>query len=100
MIHPNLNISPQTIAAFCQRNGIAELSLFGSALRPDFRPDSDVDILVEFQPEIRVGFMAFSRMQRELSELLQRRVDLVSKKGLKPVLARQVLQQRQLLYAA
>jgi predicted nucleotidyltransferase len=100
MIHPDLNLPLQTISAFCESHGIAELSLFGSAITPDFRPDSDVDVLVEFKPEFRVGFMALSRMQRELSELLHRRVDLVPKKGLKPTIAPHVLQQRQVLYAS
>ncbi|SRR3990172_5139270 len=79
------------LAEFCRRNRIRRLSLFGSVLRDDFRPDSDVDVLVEFEPETMVGFMALSRMQRELSELLGRRVDLVPRNGLKPVIRDSVL---------
>jgi len=49
----------------CQRNHIRQLALFGSVLRDDFRPDGDVDVLVEFEPRARIGFMALSRLQRE-----------------------------------
>ena len=63
------------IAEFCQRPHIRKLELFGSVLRPDFRPDSDVDVLVEFEPEHIPG-LAFFHMQDELSSLLGRTVDL------------------------
>ncbi|MBZ0252039.1 MAG: nucleotidyltransferase family protein [Candidatus Methylomirabilis sp.] len=68
-------IDREKIAAFCRRHGIRKLSLFGSVLRDDFRPDSDVDVLVEFQPGRTPG-LAFFAMERELSEALGRRVDL------------------------
>ena len=63
------------IAAFCRRHHIRRLALFGSALRDDFRPDSDVDVLVEFEPGKTPGF-AFFGMQEELSEIVGRQVDL------------------------
>ena len=63
------------IADFSRRNRIRRLALFGSALRDDFRPDSDLDILVEFEPDARVGLRFFA-LQRELTELLGRAVDL------------------------
>jgi len=63
------------IAEFCRKHHIHKLSLFGSVLRDDFRPDSDVDVLVEFEPGKTPG-LAFFAMQDELSELLGRRVDL------------------------
>ncbi|MEQ6340975.1 MAG: nucleotidyltransferase family protein [Gammaproteobacteria bacterium] len=100
MIHPTLTVHLETISAFCERNAVRELALFGSVTRADFRPDSDVDVLVEFKPEAKVGFMALSRMQRELSDLFHRPVDLVPKKGLKPVIELQIMQERQILYAA
>lgn len=65
----------EEIAAFCRRNHIRKLSFFGSVLRTDFAPDSDVDVLVEFEPGCVPG-LAFFRMQRELSEILGRKVDL------------------------
>ena len=63
------------IAEFCRRHHIRKLSLFGSVVRDDFGPESDVDVLVEFEPGHTPG-LAFFAMQRELSELLDRRVDL------------------------
>ena len=63
------------IAEFCQRNRIRRLALFGSVLRDDFTPESDVDVLVEFEPGARVG-IAFVTMQDELSNILGRRVDM------------------------
>ena len=98
MVH--LPISEDVIADFCRRNHIRTLSIFGSALREDFGPDSDVDVLVEFEPNAQVGFMALGRMQRELSALLQRPVDLVPRAGLKPVIRQTILAAAEELYAA
>ena len=64
------------IGTFCRKHLIRKLSLFGSVLRDDFGPDSDVDVLVEFEPEARVGLITFGRIERELGELLGRKVDL------------------------
>jgi predicted nucleotidyltransferase len=64
------------IATFCRANGIRHLALFGSILRDDFRPESDIDVLVEFQPGMRVGYFAVARMARELATMLGRAVDL------------------------
>ncbi len=69
-------------------------------LRPDFRPDSDVDVLVEFEPGAQVGFMAFGQMRRELSALLARPVDLVPAEGLKPIIRDAVLSSAEVVYAA
>lgn len=73
----NLRISiPQKeIAQFCKRHHIQKLAFFGSVLRDDFNPDSDVDVLVEFEPD-HVPGLAFFTMQDELSEILKRKVDL------------------------
>jgi predicted nucleotidyltransferase len=73
--HPKIKIPKAEISEFCKRNRIRRLALFGSVLRDDFRPDSDVDVLVEFQPGHIPG-LAFFRMQDELSRILKRRVDL------------------------
>ena len=75
------------------------LELFGSVLRADFRPDSDVDVLVEFEPGARIGFVALGRMQRELTALFERPVDLVPKDGLKPVIRQDVLASTEVIYA-
>ena len=69
------------IAEFCQRNHIRRLALFGSVLRDDFTPESDVDILVEFEPGARVG-LAFITVQDELSNILGRRVDMSTFEGI------------------
>ena len=68
------------IAEFCQRNRIRRLALFGSVLRDDFTPESDVDVLVEFEPGARVG-LAFFGMEDELSNILGRRVDMSTFEG-------------------
>ncbi len=70
-----LAIDRQAIADFCRWHHIRKLAFFGSVLREDFRPDSDVDVLVEFEAGHRVG-LAFFSIQEELSELLGRRADL------------------------
>ncbi|MEW6348947.1 MAG: nucleotidyltransferase family protein [Thermodesulfobacteriota bacterium] len=75
MSEKRLTISKEQIAEFCRRHRIRRLSLFGSVLRDDFREDSDVDILVEFEPGVSVGLRFFA-MERELTEILGRRVDL------------------------
>ena len=68
------------IAEFCRRNRIRRLALYGSVLRDDFRPESDVDVLVEFEPGARVG-LAFFGMEDELSNILGRRVDMSTFEG-------------------
>ena len=99
MVHKDLKLPATELPAYCRRNGICRLELFGSATRADFGPQSDVDLLVEFRPEARVGFLALSRMQRELSVLFGRSVDLVPRAGLKAVIASAVLQEAEPLYA-
>lgn len=88
------------IIAFCRRYHVRELALFGSALRKDFGDRSDIDLLVEFDPEAQVGFLTLARMQRELTALLGRKVDLVPKAGLKPIIRQEVLESAEVLYAA
>ena len=85
---------------FCQQYHVQRLAFFGSVLRSDFRPDSDLDILVKFSPAARVGFMTLGRMKRELSEIFQRKVDLVLEDGLKPAIRSDILAEAQEVYAA
>lgn len=99
MAEPKVTIPRDEIVDFCRRNQIRRLSVFGSALREDFGPDSDVDVLVEFEPEAQIGFVALSRMQRELAALLGRPVDLVPREGLKPILRETVLSSAEVVYA-
>ncbi len=96
---PNLTIPHEQLAEFCRRHQIRWLALFGSALRDDFRPDSDVDVLVEFEPEARVGLFALSEMQYELSDLFARPVDFVLKDGLKRRIRDSVLASAEVVYA-
>ena len=95
-----LTIPAEEIETFCRRHHIRELALFGSVLRDDFGPDSYVDVLVEFEPEAHIGLLAFARTQREMSELLQRPVDLVTRNGLKPLIKQSVLDRAEIIYAA
>ena len=75
MGQPRIDIPTERIAEFCRANRIRRLALFGSVLREDFGPDSDVDVLVEFEPAARVG-LRFFELEQELSEILGRKVDL------------------------
>jgi predicted nucleotidyltransferase len=94
-----IEIPRERIAAFCQANGIRRLSLFGSVIHDDFRPESDIDVLVEFQPGARVG-LAFIRMQDELSALLGRSVDLHTPGSLSKYFREAVLSEAETLYVA
>lgn len=75
MVKLKIKVPQEKIAAFCQKHHIRKLAFFGSILRDDFRPDSDIDVLVEFQPGFTPG-LSFFAMQDELSEILGRKVDL------------------------
>jgi predicted nucleotidyltransferase len=78
-----ISIDRTSLGALCRRHYIRRLSLFGSVLRPDFRPDSDVDVLVEFEPGQVPGFLALHEIETELSKLLAgRTVDLVTQRSL------------------
>ncbi|MDO9542034.1 MAG: nucleotidyltransferase family protein [Kiritimatiellia bacterium] len=94
-----IKIPQDRLAAFCRANGIRKLAIFGSILRDDFRPDSDVDVLVEFLPNVRVG-LAFIRMQDELSAILGRKVDLHTPAGLSKYFRDEVLQEAKVQYVA
>jgi predicted nucleotidyltransferase len=89
----------QEVATLCRQFGVKELCLFGSAVRGDFNDNSDVDLLVEFEPEAEIGFLTLSRLQRELAAIFQCPVDLVPKLGLKPAVRQSVLAEAEILYA-
>ena len=95
-----ISIPKRRIQQFCQRYDVQRMALFGSVLKRNFRPDSDVDVLVSFAPNAHVGFLTLSRMQRELSKLFKRPVDLVPLDGLKPVIRESVLSNIEVVYAA
>jgi hypothetical protein len=95
-----IKIPKKELDEFCFRYQVQRLALFGSVLGNNFRDDSDVDILVSFKPTAHVGFVTFSRMQRELSGLFKRPVDLVPIDGLKPVIRDSILSNIKEVYAA
>jgi predicted nucleotidyltransferase len=97
-------IDYEAIAAFCRRHGIVELALFGSVLRDDFRPDSDVDVLVSFAPDARPTLFDLVDMQDELRSLFGREVDLLTRRGVEasrnPERRQAILSSAERLYAA
>jgi predicted nucleotidyltransferase len=93
-----IEIPKERIAEFCRRHHIRRLSLFGSVLREDFRPESDVDVLVEFEPGHVPGF-AFFGMEEELSRILGRKVDLNTPNFLSRYFRNRVMEQAEVQYA-
>lgn len=98
-MNPNVRLPADDLARFCQSHGVRELALFGSATRVDFDEDSDIDILIDLKREARVGFVALQRMQDELSAMLGRPVDLVTRDGLNRHIREQVLREAEVIYA-
>jgi predicted nucleotidyltransferase len=97
---PQIAIDRDAVSAFCRRHHIVRLALFGSVLRDDFKPDSDVDVLVEFQSG-HVPGLGFVTIEREFSALLHGRpVDMVTPKFLNPRIRDQILQSAEPLYVA
>jgi predicted nucleotidyltransferase len=94
-----IDFSPEKLRSLCQRYGIRRLSVFGSALRDDFSAESDLDLLVEFQPGRTPG-LAFFRLETELAGLFGRRVDLNTKASLSPYFRDRVLYEARDLYVA
>lgn len=100
-VQSRISLPLEEIDSLCRKWGIRELSLFGSVLRDDFSPGSDVDILVTFEPDARWSLFDFVDLQEELAALLHRRVDVVSERGLRnPFRRREILGTRQVVYAA
>jgi predicted nucleotidyltransferase len=98
LLRSRLAASPQQIAEICRQHEICELAVFGSVLREDFSTASDIDLLVSFQPDASPGFLELARARRELEGLLGRKVDLVPKKGLKPIIRDEILAAAEPLY--
>ncbi|MGQ9806905.1 MAG: nucleotidyltransferase family protein [Armatimonadota bacterium] len=88
-----VHLDRSAIAEFCRRHHIRSLSVFGSALHGDLRPDSDVDILVEFEPEHVPGLFGMARLERELSLLLGRKADLRTPEDLSRYFRKDVLEE-------
>lgn len=96
----NIKVKREMIADFCRRHHIARLSFFGSVLRDDFSPMSDIDVLVEFEPEHVPGLLRLASMERELSALLEnRKVDLRTPQDLSRYFRDEVIAAAELQYA-
>ena len=99
-----IHLPAEQIAAFCERWGITEVALFGSVLRDDFKPDSDVDVLVRFRADATPSLFGLARMEVELSELVGRRVDLVPREGVEQspnyIRRKAILGSAKVIYAA
>ena len=99
-MNTHIDISRKKIADFCKTHHIRRLALFGSVLRDDFRPDSDVDVLVEFEPAHIPGLLGMARIERELSTLLGgRKIDLRTPEDLSRYFRQEVLANAEVQYA-
>ncbi|MBS3909087.1 MAG: nucleotidyltransferase domain-containing protein [Actinobacteria bacterium] len=103
-IKARIKIPYKKVAEFCRKWNIQELALFGSVLREDFRPDSDVDVMVSFTQEAKYSLFDLVRMQGELEEIFEREVDLVEKKAVEQsenyIRRKHILDSTEVLYVA
>jgi predicted nucleotidyltransferase len=100
MKKPNIEIPQEKIAEFCRRHYIRRLALFGSVLRDDFTLDSDVDVLVEFEPGTRIGMIRLAGIELELSGILGRKVDMHTPGFISKYFRNQVLEEAEDQYVA
>ena len=99
-MNARVSVPRERIAAFCQKHGIRRLAIVGSALREHFRPDSDIDVLVEFDPDRVPGLFGIARLERELSPLFDgRKVDLRTPEDLSRYFRQTVIDQAEVQYA-
>ena len=98
-VRSRIDLPMEELAEFCRRNRITKLSLFGSVLRDDFGPESDIDVLVEFEAGHTPG-LAFFGMADELEELLGRKVDFLTERGLNKYIRKRVLSEAMSIYDA
>ena len=95
-----ISVDRRKIAEFCQRLRVKKLALFGSVLRDDFRPESDVDVLVEFEPGATTGFVRLAAMELELSQIIGRYADLRTPPELSRYFRDEVVRTAEIQYAA
>ncbi|MHB9026868.1 MAG: nucleotidyltransferase family protein [Armatimonadota bacterium] len=104
MTEPKIPLDMENIAAFCRKWKITSFALFGSVLREDFGPDSDVDVLVVFAPGVRYSLLTLPKIARELSELFGRKVDLVERRWIEnsrnPIRRQEILGTAEEVYRA
>jgi len=103
-VRSRLGVSDEVLAAFCRRWKISELALFGSALREDFRPDSDIDLLVTFAPDASWSLLEHVKMDEDLEGLLGRQVDTPTRRSVEMspnwIRRRAILESARVIYAA
>ena len=103
-VNAQIELPAEMIVTFCRKWQIDELALFGSVLRDDFRPDSDIDVLVGFMPEVRPGILDLMQMKRQLVEIFGRNVDLVEKRAIEEdrnyIRRRHILQSAEVIYGS
>ena len=99
-----IEVPTEQIADFCQRWQVIELALFGSVLRDDFQPDSDIDVMVRFYPEAHPTFRTLDEMEAELQTIFRRDVDLITRQGMETsrnyLRRHEILSSAQVIYAA
>jgi predicted nucleotidyltransferase len=95
-----ITISPEQVAAFCQQNHIRRMSLFGSVLRDDFTPESDVDVLVEFEPEHVPGLIRLITMQDNFADMIGRTVDMMTPGFIHKSIRQRIMNEALVLYDA
>ena len=104
MLTLNIQLPDDKLVEFCRRWKVNEFALFGSVLRDDFRPDSDIDVLITFAPDAKRGLMTLAKMKYELEDLLGREVDLVSKYAIETshnwIRRNEILATAQVIYVA
>ena len=96
----HIQVNREQIAEFCRHHHIRRFAFFGSVLRDDFRPDSDVDVLVEFEPGHRLGLFELIRMQQEFSDLIGREADFRTPEDLGRYMRNRVMAESEVQYAA
>src|ERR1035438_6966193 len=96
----DVQVDENKLADLCRNYDVRELSLFGSAVRGEMRPGSDIDIMVEFDPGARIGLLKFESLSEDSEALVGRKIDLVTKRGLKAWIRPQVLKEARIVYAA
>jgi predicted nucleotidyltransferase len=96
----HIQVNREQIADFCRRHHMRKLAFFGSVLRDDFRADSDVDVLIEFEPEYRLGLFELMRIQREFSVLIGREADFRTPEDLGRYMRNRVISESEVQYAA
>jgi uncharacterized protein len=100
LVDRRINVPQTELDEFCRRNHVTRLAFFGSVLRDDFRPDSDVDVLVWFDPDERIGYPQIIEMEAELSRMFGRKVDLRTPEELSRYFRDEVVEKAEVLFAA